>query len=400
MSKGELVQFDERPTRVLNETLIDPVPVKKGATINMMERRFHRRYNRANRIVEGLNRIPKLGPLSPAAKAADVLSEVWTAMQPVQDIDIPGFSRSDEDINCGPGGDLLFSGYGWVYKNQCPMVVETTAGNPPLTHEVVPNASTVYAWQEKYREYSFSRQETLLFAQPRSAWTRNAGFTGHPEIKAITLLRAFPLSQLGLKTLTSTATHTVAGYVVPQPYPQPQTLTRPEAVAFRPGHRPVKLAARGRNNGGPRTKERKMRAGGKTAQLLRAVVGTATESMDFIDALYSALPEERKSRWDRPDDKLRKVWLHNGEVNVRDASFNLVWAAAEDRVYAALGTRRANQRWNNSPVGWETGGALDGQGTLGEGWGDMVSSGGIGDRTKSVEANARAAWNRMWTARR
>lgn len=85
-----------------------------------------------------------------------------------------------------------------------------------------------------------------------------------------------------------------------------------------------------------RTKERKIKIRGKFAKAVR-VLSALTEWDDFVSALYTGLPEKYKidnaSHW----DKMKALYLHSDELDVRSAIGAVIINEVIDRSGAATG---------------------------------------------------------------
>lgn len=147
---------------------------------------------------------------------------------------------------------------------------------------------------------------------------------------------------------TGPAAPTVPAVVFPPnpgPRPQPQPLPRPR---------------------GPNVRERKVRFNSRAAGALWGLIGQVTEAFDFVGALYNSLPAAVRAQarrdarrihpwapYVRPDDKVRALYDHYGEIDVAEAIRQLIREEVTDRVYAAT-PRYENLGWT-SPIGIETG---------------------------------------------
>lgn len=91
---------------------------------------------------------------------------------------------------------------------------------------------------------------------------------------------------------------------------------------------------------GPRTREKK-------ARLLRAwapfnrVLSSVTEGLDFIDAVFYALPANRRWGAYTPQAKLARIWKHYDEIDIEQALLNLLINEIQDRVIGSLASAAA-----------------------------------------------------------
>jgi len=114
------------------------------------------------------------------------------------------------------------------------------------------------------------------------------------------------------------------------------------------------------------TKEVKLRARAGYAAVL-GLIGTATETLDFVDAMYKALPEKYKIKGrSRFASRARRVYeaALNGDLQIARSFEELFWANVEDVLFGRLGRlqsksvqRLAEQGFWSGPFGTTVGGA-------------------------------------------
>lgn len=150
-----------------------------------------------------------------------------------------------------------------------------------------------------------------------------------------------------------------------------------ERIAVRPGQALVtktKTVIRPSNHRarkpGKRTKERKVVVSA-TKMLAGRLAGKVTEGLDALDSVYEALPEKLRARErmrrhgkdPRAAVKLRLLYDHWEEVDLRQAVVNLLANELEDWFYGQLG-RQAQAGLNRAgwrkPTGIEHGGTTQG----------------------------------------
>lgn len=117
---------------------------------------------------------------------------------------------------------------------------------------------------------------------------------------------------------------------------------------------------------GKHVKERKMAL--SITGVGSAIINLATESMDFVQAVYDALPEWlRKQLWKEhggymsPLDKAEALYKYANQIDLQKMLTNLLKESAEDRFYGQIGrlTAKANAL-RDSPGGLQLGPALEG----------------------------------------
>jgi len=88
-------------------------------------------------------------------------------------------------------------------------------------------------------------------------------------------------------------------------------------------------------------RERKTRAGGGTIRIISTAVGQITEGMDWVEALWKALPKPlRKRGFSSPVDKARDLWANWDKIDPQRAVAEVVAMQIED---ALIG--RSSQGW-------------------------------------------------------
>jgi len=126
-------------------------------------------------------------------------------------------------------------------------------------------------------------------------------------------------------------------------------------VEIVPGQKPnVSARPRPRRATPRRERERKQRLVGASAAVYRALNDTVnfiTESDDFINAVWRAIPADLRPRrkLHDPVNKMRDIADNFEHLNVGQALCNLVSENLEDRIYGATGraTQRASQRFGH-----------------------------------------------------
>lgn len=100
---------------------------------------------------------------------------------------------------------------------------------------------------------------------------------------------------------------------------------------------------------GPRRKERKFILALDNNGTIGRIVGAVGEFGDFVESFYAALPDYRKG--DRTvTDKLKTLYRYWNEVDIGEATKNLIYNHYEDAFYGRLGrlTAKANRRRGSS----------------------------------------------------
>lgn len=82
---------------------------------------------------------------------------------------------------------------------------------------------------------------------------------------------------------------------------------------------------------GPGVRERKVRVSG-TATVLRGL-NAVTESLDFIEALWWALPQQYRTPYARPHQKVIDLYNHIEHINVREAVTNAMVMQFQDMAF-------------------------------------------------------------------
>lgn len=88
------------------------------------------------------------------------------------------------------------------------------------------------------------------------------------------------------------------------------------------------------------TKEKKL-IGQLPPGFLKRFLSSATEVADFIDCIYKALPKNKQSPRDLPQDKLNKLYQYWEDVNVQQALLNCLQEQVEDYIFGRLGRLQA-----------------------------------------------------------
>lgn len=114
--------------------------------------------------------------------------------------------------------------------------------------------------------------------------------------------------------------------VAPTPIGQPTPAPAPQS-----GHR---LGPPGRGE-----KERKARVGGVGAALVYTALGSVTEGLDTLYAVWDALPRDAKEGWRHapPHIALRQLYDHYDRVDLEQALHNLFDNAVEDFLFGVAG---------------------------------------------------------------
>lgn len=126
---------------------------------------------------------------------------------------------------------------------------------------------------------------------------------------------------------------------------------------------------------GPGDKERKVIANVRNGSLVGWLIGTVTESIDFIEAVHKALPKDVRMHW-RKDAKgkwrpvkpavdvmLADLYQHFDKLDLNEALKNVLIEQLQDAAVGKLG-KRAQQEAKpfleklGRPVGFGTGPAL------------------------------------------
>lgn len=131
----------------------------------------------------------------------------------------------------------------------------------------------------------------------------------------------------------------------PRPQPQPSPAPRP---GTRPGTRPIvrPLPRSLPSPPPPRVRERKIRVKGGMLTLIRDLVETATEVMDFVDCLNEGLPENLQVGGSDPIPKMEAIWQHAEKIDMAKVIACLVYQnMVEDKIIGRLrGLRDQAQR--------------------------------------------------------
>lgn len=120
---------------------------------------------------------------------------------------------------------------------------------------------------------------------------------------------------------------------VQTPAPEPNTAPRTHTLSP-----PVKRGDSG-------TKERKTRLSPAISAILKGV-SKATEGVDFVNALYDALPPQYRPRYRKtkhekravtPQEKMKALWENADKIDISEAIENLISNQIEDYVYGKIG---------------------------------------------------------------
>lgn len=117
----------------------------------------------------------------------------------------------------------------------------------------------------------------------------------------------------------------------------------------------------------PRTRERKTIWAIHNASKLGKLINMLTETADFIDAVYEAIPDKYRKKnggfgeekGKTPQGKAYQIYLHLDKIPMEEVIDNLVYEHFEDKFYGKLGkTAAANNRRIGREVGLQFGYAL------------------------------------------
>lgn len=91
-----------------------------------------------------------------------------------------------------------------------------------------------------------------------------------------------------------------------------------------------------------------------------AIVNGVTETNDLVNALHDALPRELQAKSGRIGDRLRALYRHWDQVDMRKGFRNVVFNEIEDRAIGKIGVlnAKASARFGAAtgrPVGFQTG---------------------------------------------
>lgn len=117
---------------------------------------------------------------------------------------------------------------------------------------------------------------------------------------------------------------------------------------------------------GPGTKEKKARVGNAMFQFAQNVFHSVTEYGDVVDALFDAIPKDKRCKTKSLVGKSLCVWHHLDEVDVGDAIVNLAWNQFEDYVIGRglFETNQRAARARGDPYGFRTLNSINGVGGL------------------------------------
>jgi len=100
----------------------------------------------------------------------------------------------------------------------------------------------------------------------------------------------------------------------------------------------------------PKTQERKRLVIKKSpGAFAGAAFGAVTEALDIVDALYKALPKEKRDRHASYQDKLIAISQNLDDIDWTDALINLLENEVKDRAAAAL-SKRVNKPYVDGPA--------------------------------------------------
>lgn len=126
----------------------------------------------------------------------------------------------------------------------------------------------------------------------------------------------------------------------------------------------------------PGDKERKVIANPRSSSLVSWLVGTVTESIDFIEALHDALPKDRQAtswykdkngKWRKANPSAQKqldaLYKNIDKLDVKQALKNVLINQLQDALIGKLGSRAQKEakpflEMLGRPVGFQTGGAI------------------------------------------
>lgn len=124
---------------------------------------------------------------------------------------------------------------------------------------------------------------------------------------------------------------------------------------------------KGTNPPGRKEKERKTKLGAVGGTAAARIVNMTTESLDFLDALWDALPEEIKRKGARHNrslaeklerkgrkrysEKVKDVWNHFDKINLTDALENIIKNQVEDFVIGKM-SKHATKNLRDTQVKW------------------------------------------------
>lgn len=127
---------------------------------------------------------------------------------------------------------------------------------------------------------------------------------------------------------------------------------------------------------GPGTKEKKARVGSGLLEIAQGLFHQITEYGDAVDALFDAIPKEKRCKTKSLVGKSACIFLHLDDVDVGDAIVNLAWNQFEDYVIGkglfAVNQKAAQARGDK--YGFRTLNSMNGVGgleSLGELYGDF-----------------------------
>lgn len=148
---------------------------------------------------------------------------------------------------------------------------------------------------------------------------------------------------------------------IPWPEPETQVALQPDTTTFIPGEETLRSPGHPEDRVRPpkrRRKEIKVRMQGIVRGMWHAI-NFLTETFDFVDVLYEALPkyvrEEAKARKRKPkltpDEKAQAIWDHLDEIDVALAIENYINNAMEDYLFGKTSPDRQLNQLTGKPTG-------------------------------------------------
>lgn len=241
-------------------------------------------------------------------------------------VTVPMNELWSETVNCGVSGYKAMLRKG---DSVCGQGFPTVDTIPPSVFVVQPQDHGVWTTDGPFQNIIWFAQESSAFFNvfgPEWAYELSREWSA---VNSVAGPAPLPLPPGGFAEL---ATEAVPEPVIESWYP-PGPVPRAGSVPRRPGPP------------GRRTKERKLIPRGAVFGFLWDAFNATTEGMDFVDALYWALPEKVRLKAFRdgkgfvgPVEKLKLLYRHIGEIDVFRAVWNVLVANGLD-VVAALPAR-------------------------------------------------------------
>lgn len=176
----------------------------------------------------------------------------------------------------------------------------------------------------------------------------------------------------GVQTINAVA---APSYVVPlpvdpfEPFPEWPTVAEPSAqeapalapprlppyavagVQFAPGEKPRAIVHR-KLRPGRREREKKglVIKRGRLAKYAGGVFGAVTEGLDFVNALWKALPKDKRTRGASQKQKVLDVWNNWKHIDIEEATLNVVENQISDRVIGQLNKKVISPFVKNGPA--------------------------------------------------